>query len=164
MVKGNLGVGVFDQVLADAVNVLDDDRVGDEVGGFFDFHRILLANADFPVGGVPVAQAAAADVASADGGDVVLAAGLDVRVEGFAGRRDGVGLGLGVGGGLLLVSRSGAGVGLGQRRGGAGGVLGGGSGRCGGGAGRGDNLAERGDGEKGGGEAETGERAHGDCS
>ena len=77
--EGNLAVGVLDDVLADAVDVFDDDRVGDQVGGLLDLHRVLLADADLRVDRVPVAHAASADVAGAYGVDVVFAARLDVR-------------------------------------------------------------------------------------
>ena len=89
--EGDFAVGVLDDVLADAVDVLDDDGVGDEVGGLLNLHGVLLAVADLPVGGVPVAHAAAADVACAYGVDVVFAAGLDVGIEVFAGRGECVG-------------------------------------------------------------------------
>ena len=90
--EGDLAVGVLDDVLADAVDVLDDDGVGDQVRGLLDLHGVLLADADLPVGGVPVAHAAAADVARADGVDVVLAARLDVGLRVLAGRWEDVGL------------------------------------------------------------------------
>ena len=90
--EGDFAVGVFDDVLADTVDVLNDDGVGDHVSGLLDLHGVLLAGADLPVGGVPVADAAAADVASADGVDVVFAAGLDVGLHVLAGGWEDVGL------------------------------------------------------------------------
>ena len=83
--EGDFAVGVLDDVLADAVDVLDDDGVGDQVGGLLDLHGVGLAVANLPVGGVPVADAASADVACAYGVDVVFAAGLDVGIKGLAG-------------------------------------------------------------------------------
>ena len=70
---------------------------------FSTLHGVLFAGADLPVGGVPVAHAAAADVAGADGVDVVLGAFFDVRIEGLAGRWERVGGGLGGGGGGFVV-------------------------------------------------------------
>ena len=90
--EGDLAVGVLDDVLADAVDVFDDDGIGDEVSGLLDLHGVLFAVADLPVGGVPVADAAPADVAGAYGVDVVFTAGLDVGIKVLAGRREGVGL------------------------------------------------------------------------
>src|SRR6202044_1017879 len=75
--EGDFAVGVFDDVLADTVDVLDDDGVGDQMGRLLDLHRVGLAGADLPVGGVPVAGTASADVARAYGVDVVFAARLD---------------------------------------------------------------------------------------
>ncbi len=83
--EGDFAVGVFDDVLADAVDVLDDDGIGDEVGGLLDLHGVGLAVADLPVGGVPVAHAATADVAGSYGVDIIFATGFDVGVEGLAG-------------------------------------------------------------------------------
>ena len=40
--EGNLAVGVLDDVLADAVYVLDDHRIGDEPGALLDLHGVLL--------------------------------------------------------------------------------------------------------------------------
>src|SRR5207244_13078893 len=57
-----------------------------------DLHGVLLAVANLPVGGVPIAHAASANVACAYGVDVVFTAGLDVGIKVLAGRREGVGL------------------------------------------------------------------------
>ena len=129
--EGDLAIGVLDDVLTDAVDVFDDDGVGDEVGGLLDLHRVGLADADLPVGGVPVADAATADVAVAYGVDVIFAAGLDVGIKGFTGGWERVRLILGVCllGGFLELLLGGLGV---SRRGliggGVGGDLGGGDG------------------------------------
>ena len=72
----HLGVGVAHQVLPDSIHVLIDDRVLNHAGGLFDHHGVLLAHLDFGVGRVPIAQAAAANLAIADRVYVVLAARL----------------------------------------------------------------------------------------
>src|SRR6202048_512209 len=74
----NLAIGVLDDVLADAVDVLGYHGVGDEFGALFDLRGVGFAHLDFAVGRVPVAHAAAADFAIADGVHVLDAAGLDV--------------------------------------------------------------------------------------
>src|SRR5216683_2926485 len=112
--EGDLAVGVLDDVLADAVDVLDDDGIGDHVGGLLDLHGVGLAVADLPVDGVPVAHAAAADVSGAYGVDVVFATLLDVGVEVFAGGRERVGLRLGGGGSSLVFLRGGLLAGVGR--------------------------------------------------
>ena len=68
-----LRVGVAYQVLADAVH-LGDHRVADHLGAGFHLLGIGLAHADFAFNRVPVAKAAAANLAVADGVHVVLAA------------------------------------------------------------------------------------------
>ena len=62
--EGNLGVGVADQVLPDAVDVLGDDRVVDDLGLALHFLRQLLAESDLLLQGVEID--ALADVAIAD--------------------------------------------------------------------------------------------------
>ena len=53
------------------------DRIVDELGAFFDLVGVGFAHLDFGIGGVPVAQATAANVAIANGADIFHAAGLD---------------------------------------------------------------------------------------
>ncbi len=74
----DLAVGVLDDVLADAVDVLFNDGIGDEVGAFLDLIGVGLAHLDFRVGGVPVAHTPAADVPVPYCADVLNAAGLDL--------------------------------------------------------------------------------------
>ena len=62
--EGHLGVGVAHQVLADAVDVLGDDRIVDDLGLALDFLRQLLAEGDFFLERVEVD--ALADIAIAD--------------------------------------------------------------------------------------------------
>ncbi len=82
----NLAIGVLDDVLADAVDVFHDHRIGDELGALLDLRGVHLAHLDLGVGRVPVAHAAPADIAIAHCVHVVdaprlyvdlLAAGLD---------------------------------------------------------------------------------------
>ncbi|WP_433983266.1 hypothetical protein [Tunturiibacter empetritectus] len=61
------------------------------MSGLFDLHGVLLAGADLPVGGVPVGQAATADVAGSYGVDVVFATGLDVGLHVLAGGWEAIG-------------------------------------------------------------------------
>ena len=82
MVNGTCAVGVAHQVLADAVHVLGDHRIVDQLDLRFDLLRVLPAAGYLAFDGVPVADAApASHVAVADGVDVGLAAVvLDVAV------------------------------------------------------------------------------------
>src|SRR6187402_3150036 len=69
--EGDLRVGVIYKVLADTVDVLDYDGIGDQVGEFVDLRGILPAHRDLPVCRVPVSKTSRSDVAHADRGDVV---------------------------------------------------------------------------------------------
>ena len=68
--EGNLGVGIPDEVLADAIDVLGDDRVVDDLGLALHFLRQLLAESDLLLEGVEVD--ALADIAIADFFRIVL--------------------------------------------------------------------------------------------
>ena len=68
----HLGVGVAHQVLADAVHVLGDYRILHQLHACLNLLGILLADGDLFLYRIPIAQAAAADVAIADGVNVVL--------------------------------------------------------------------------------------------
>ena len=94
-----------------------DHRIGDELGALLDLLGVLLAHLDLGVGGVPVAHAAAADVAIADGVDVVdasrayvdlLAAGLDDFVGIDFGSGDSPPTGVVPGAGFLVGAVAGA--------------------------------------------------------
>ncbi len=104
-------VRIADEILADAVDVLVDDRVVDELGLALDFGGELFAEGDFAFERVEIY--AVADVAVADGVHVLLGALLDGRIVGLL---DGL-----VGRGRALLSRS---LGMLGRRSAAGGGLG----------------------------------------
>ena len=72
----HLAVGVLHNVLADAVYILHNHWIGDETRALLDLVGVLLAHLDLAVGRVPVAQAAFADFAIADGAHVRNAARL----------------------------------------------------------------------------------------
>ncbi len=61
----NLRVRVLHNVLTDPVHILGHHRVCDELRALVDLRRVLVTHADLPVGRVPVAEPAPADVAVA---------------------------------------------------------------------------------------------------
>nr|QST87845.1 hypothetical protein [uncultured organism] len=86
--KGHAGIGVADEILADAIDVFGDDGVVNELGGTLDFLGKPLPQGDFALEGVEVH--ALADVAVANGFDVFLGIlGLDsvLLLDGLGGRR-----------------------------------------------------------------------------
>src|SRR5271163_5024664 len=72
--KRNLGIGIAHQILSDAVHVFRDHRVLHQLHRALDLHGVLFAHSDFGFERIPVAQTAAANLAIADGVDIVFAA------------------------------------------------------------------------------------------
>ena len=71
--EGHLGIGVAYQVLPNTIDVLRDDRILNQLDAGLHLLGILLAHADLALNGVPVAHAAPADLAVANGVHVILA-------------------------------------------------------------------------------------------
>ena len=75
----DLAVGILHDVLADAIDILRDNRVCDEFGALFNLICVGLSHFDLGICGVPVSQALSTNFAVAHRGDVFDAAGLHLN-------------------------------------------------------------------------------------